>query len=121
VSEPPWKQSLSRDLVLHGFLAETEEERMAVVMPHIEDAYKRGQLAGSSRAGYRLAQENERLRRERKQVFDWAQRHATQCEGWCCDHAPKLVEMLKNEEDPCAADAPSAESPSRASGTAGET
>ena len=34
------------------------------VLPHFELAYKRGQEAGSSRAGYRVVQENERLRRE---------------------------------------------------------
>jgi hypothetical protein len=50
--EPQWKQELSRDLVLRGFLAETEEERMAVVMPHIDAAYQRGLMAGRSQAGY---------------------------------------------------------------------
>jgi hypothetical protein len=50
--EPQWKTELSRDLVLRGFLAETEEERLAVVMPHIEAAYKRGLTAGRSQAGY---------------------------------------------------------------------
>ena len=64
VSEPAWKAELRRDLVIHGFLAETDEERMAVVMPHIEAAYDRGLMAGSSKAGYRLVQENARLRRE---------------------------------------------------------
>jgi hypothetical protein len=64
MSEPIWKAMLSRDLVLHGFLAETEEERLAVVMPHIDGAYQRGEQAGSSRTNHRLVQENERLRRE---------------------------------------------------------
>jgi hypothetical protein len=64
VSEPQWKTELSRDLVLRGFLADTEAERLDVVMPHIEAAFKRGHEAGSSKAGYRLVQENERLRRE---------------------------------------------------------
>ncbi|MEV7814297.1 hypothetical protein AB0P05_26765 [Streptomyces flaveolus] len=31
---------------------------------HVEAAYKRGHEAGSSKAGYRLVTENERLRRE---------------------------------------------------------
>jgi hypothetical protein len=52
VPEPQWKTELSRDLVLRGFLAETEEERLAVVMPHIEAAYQRGLIAGRSQAGY---------------------------------------------------------------------
>lgn len=64
MSEPAWKAELSRALVLYGFLAETDEERMAVVMPHIEAAFKRGHEAGRSQAGYRLVEENERLRRE---------------------------------------------------------
>lgn len=51
--EPQWKTELSRDLVLRGFLAETEEERLAVVMPHIDAAYQRGLIAGRSQAGYR--------------------------------------------------------------------
>lgn len=50
--EPQWKRELSRDLVLRGFLAESEEERLAVVMPHIEAAYQRGLMAGRSQAGY---------------------------------------------------------------------
>jgi hypothetical protein len=53
VSEPQWKIELSRDLVLRGFLADTEEDRMAVVMPHIEAAYERGLQAGRSQAGYK--------------------------------------------------------------------
>jgi hypothetical protein len=51
-SEPQWKVELSRDLVLRGFLADTEEERMAVVMPHIEAAFQRGLMAGRSQANY---------------------------------------------------------------------
>jgi len=50
--EPQWKAELSRDLVLRGFLAETEEERMAVVMPHIDAAYERGLTAGRSQGRY---------------------------------------------------------------------
>lgn len=53
MAEPQWMTELSRDLVLRGFLAETEEERLAVVMPHIEAAYQRGLQAGRSQAGYR--------------------------------------------------------------------
>lgn len=34
------------------------------VLPHLEAAYKRGEVAGRSRAGYRLVAENERLRRQ---------------------------------------------------------
>lgn len=52
MTEPAWKNALSRDLVLHGFLADTEEERLQVVMPHIEAAYKRGVEAGRSQQGY---------------------------------------------------------------------
>jgi DNA-binding CsgD family transcriptional regulator len=56
MSETDWKTALRQDLVIHGFLAETDEERMAVVMPHIEAAYKRGLMAGKSQAGYRQVQ-----------------------------------------------------------------
>ncbi|MGI5400614.1 hypothetical protein ACQEVG_14370 [Streptomyces sp. CA-135486] len=35
---------------------------------HLELAYKRGQEAVGSRAGYRVVQENERLRRELEQL-----------------------------------------------------
>jgi DNA-binding CsgD family transcriptional regulator len=56
MSETDWKTALRQDLVIHGFLAETDEERMAVVMPHIEAAYKRGLMAGKSQAGYREVQ-----------------------------------------------------------------
>jgi hypothetical protein len=59
-----WKAELAQDLVIRGFLAETEEDRLAVVMPHIEAAYMRGYQAGSSQASYRLVQENEKLRRD---------------------------------------------------------
>lgn len=52
LSEPDWKAELRRDLVIHGFLAETDEERMAVVMPHIEAAYQRGLMAGRSQQSY---------------------------------------------------------------------
>lgn len=38
------------------------------VLPHFELAYKRGQEAAQSRAGYRVVQENERLRRELEQI-----------------------------------------------------
>lgn len=41
---------------------------MTAVLPHFELAYKRGRMAADSRAGYRLVQENERLRRELKQA-----------------------------------------------------
>ncbi|MFI2348054.1 hypothetical protein ACH492_13600 [Streptomyces sp. NPDC019443] len=37
---------------------------VTAVLPHFELAYKRGQEAAGSRAGYRVVQENERLRRE---------------------------------------------------------
>ncbi|MEV4232389.1 hypothetical protein AB0J81_36035 [Streptomyces bobili] len=79
--EPQWKTELSRDLVLRGYIADTEEERLDVVMPHIEAAYKRGHEAGSSKAGYRLVQENERLRRELA-----------------------LAHQSRREEDPCSTD-----------------
>lgn len=41
---------------------------LAAVLPHMELAYKRGQTAASSQAGYRVVQENERLRRELEQA-----------------------------------------------------
>lgn len=37
---------------------------LEAVLPHLEAAYKRGEVAGGSRAGYRLVAENERLRRQ---------------------------------------------------------
>ncbi|MFF9088423.1 hypothetical protein ACF1BE_18740 [Streptomyces sp. NPDC014991] len=41
-----------------------KESAYVALLPHVEAAYKRGHEAGSSQAGYRLVQENERLRRE---------------------------------------------------------
>lgn len=38
------------------------------VLPHFELAYRRGLAAADSRAGYRVVQENERLRRELEQL-----------------------------------------------------
>jgi hypothetical protein len=29
-----------------------------------------------------------------ERVREWADYHANQCEGWCCDHAPKLLAAL---------------------------
>ncbi|MFD6249828.1 hypothetical protein [Streptomyces roseolus] len=37
---------------------------LAAVLPHLEAAYKHGEVAGRSQAGYRLVAENERLRRQ---------------------------------------------------------
>jgi hypothetical protein len=56
-----WKDELRG--VLDEHFISSGEEIFDLVMPHIEAAYKRGHEAGSSRAGYRLVQENERLRR----------------------------------------------------------
>lgn len=33
-------------------------------------------------------------------IREWADYHANQCEGWCCDHAPKLLALL--DEQPAA-------------------
>lgn len=63
MAEPAWKaelRALAERLDQYG----DAEYATAQLMPHIEAAYKRGHEAGSSKAGYRLVQENERLRRE---------------------------------------------------------
>jgi hypothetical protein len=46
---------------------------LTAVLPHLELAYKRGQDAAQSRAGYRVVQENERLRRELEQASQLAE------------------------------------------------
>lgn len=46
---------------------------LTVVLPHFELAYKRGLAAAESRAGYRVVQENEKLRRELKQASELAE------------------------------------------------
>jgi hypothetical protein len=68
MSEPVWKTELHRAIGAQvdpwasvGWL---EDAVLETVLPHIEAAFKRGHEAGSSKAGYRLVQENERLRRE---------------------------------------------------------
>ncbi|MEU3522293.1 hypothetical protein AB0E62_00190 [Streptomyces sp. NPDC038707] len=61
-ASPDWKQAL--DAALQQITNSTDDdEAMAIVLPHVEAAFKRGCEAGSSRAGYRLVKENERLRR----------------------------------------------------------
>jgi hypothetical protein len=70
VSEPAWKTELRSDFdqnawKIGGPYGDWDtEEAMKVATPHAEAAFKRGHEAGSSKAGYRLVQENERLRRE---------------------------------------------------------
>ncbi|MGV9850401.1 hypothetical protein ACWDWU_16770 [Streptomyces sp. NPDC003442] len=65
--DPAWKAELRDALSTWGGSAETDR-LMTAVLPHIEAAYRRGLAAGASRAGYRLVRENERLRRELRQV-----------------------------------------------------
>lgn len=31
-------------------------------------------------------------------VREYAEYHATQCEGWCCDHAPELRKLIDKEQ-----------------------
>jgi hypothetical protein len=55
--------------VLEGDPAEVDVTAvLAAALPHFELAYKRGLAAAESRAGYRVVQENERLRRELEQM-----------------------------------------------------
>ncbi|TXS35102.1 hypothetical protein EAO77_38050 [Streptomyces sp. t39] len=55
---------------------------LAAVLPHFELAYQRGRQAGGSKAGYRLVEENQRLRhgmrRMREVVEDYGDRAAIQ-------------------------------------------
>ncbi|MFF5471082.1 hypothetical protein [Streptomyces achromogenes] len=62
-ASPDWKQRLNA--ALQQITNSTDDdEAMAIVLPHVEAAFKRGYEAGASRAGYRLVRENEQLRRE---------------------------------------------------------
>lgn len=62
MSEPDWKTELRR--AIEAMDPTGSPYWLQVLLPHIEAAYRRGHEAGFSRAGYRLVQENERLRRE---------------------------------------------------------
>jgi hypothetical protein len=63
--EPDWKAALRSDLAWKAHVFDgLVDEAMETVTPHIDAAYQRGLTAGQSQAGYRLVQENERLRRE---------------------------------------------------------
>lgn len=77
VTEPDWKTQLRRtaeafaatDFRGHpvsppGLRDAVSRYLMGELLPHVETAYKNGLDAGRSQTGYRLVQENERLRRE---------------------------------------------------------
>jgi len=77
--EPEWKTELRSELEriagdiergngIQGGIDYARQELESTVFDAVADAYKRGHEAGSSRAGYRLVQENERLRRELEQA-----------------------------------------------------
>lgn len=69
-----WRMDLKKDIreALDPYFPEGEvigpggatSAALRAVLPHLEAAYKRGEVAGRSRAGYRLVAENERLRRQ---------------------------------------------------------
>lgn len=82
MAEPEWKSELRSQLDriasdiergngIQGGIDYARQDLEHEVFEAVEAAYKRGHEAGSSRAGYRLTQENERLRRELEDV----QRH----------------------------------------------
>lgn len=65
MAEPAWKAALRE--TVRAWVAPSEiirEGAYEALLPHIETAYKNGLAAGRSQTGYRLVQENERLRRE---------------------------------------------------------
>jgi hypothetical protein len=120
VSEPDWKTELYATLkgeLDERLRAHTELAREflagalgGAVLPHIEAAYGRGLTAGQSQAGYRLVQENERLRRELELAHQSKRREAI---------CPSCLSPLPGRTTA----APSAGTPSPASSTeaAGET
>lgn len=72
MAEPDRKAEVTEDmrwaLAPHVELHASADAATEVAMRHIETAYKNGLNAGRSQTGYRLVQENERLRRELTQA-----------------------------------------------------
>lgn len=110
MSEPDWKTEAQRTAEafaatdFNGHPVAPEAVRGAVsryllgqFMPHIEAAYQRGHEAGSSKAGYRLVQENERLRHELALAHQTNQR-----KGVC----PTCLSAIGASESTASADEP---------------
>jgi hypothetical protein len=51
-SEPDWKAALRTDLDHHLGSESWADDMEAVLLPHIEAAYRRGLMAGRSQANY---------------------------------------------------------------------
>lgn len=75
MAEPEWKTELRSELSriasdvergngIQGGIDYARQDLESTVFDAVEDAYKRGHVAGYSQAGHRLVRENERLRRE---------------------------------------------------------
>lgn len=64
VSEQQWRDALRAAIKEHAWSEGQAADLTRALQPHFEAAHARGVMTGRSKAGYRLVQENETLRRE---------------------------------------------------------